>query len=68
MDENYKKDIRFLLKSFGVMTDEAIVEHIINNPNILELDLQLILQDNTNYEDKSIKKLSLEVSKKIICK
>ena len=67
-DEMCKKDIRGLLKTFGVMADEAIVGHIAKNPNVNTLNFKVILEDLTKYYDENTEKLSLEVTKSINCK
>jgi hypothetical protein len=67
-DDICKKDIRGLLKTFGVMADEAIVGHIAKNPNVNSLNFKVILEDITEYEDSNIEKLSLEITKSINCK
>jgi hypothetical protein len=67
-DEMCKKDIRGLLKTFGVMADEAIVGHIAKNPNVNTLNFKVTLEDLTKYDDENIEKLSLEVTKSINCK
>ncbi|MDG2171280.1 MAG: hypothetical protein P8L38_00750 [Gammaproteobacteria bacterium] len=67
-DEMCKKDIRGLLKTFGVMADEAIVGHIAKNPNVNTLNFKVILEDLTKYDDENTEKLSLEVTKSINCK
>ncbi len=67
-DEICKKDIRGLLKTFGVMADEAIVSHIAKNPGLSKLSLKVTLEDNTQYSDDNIEKLNLEVTKDINCK
>jgi hypothetical protein len=67
-DEMCKKDIRGLLKSFGVMADEAIVGHIATNPDVKELNLRVVLEDLTEYKNSDIDRLSLEVTKSIHCK
>ena len=67
-DEICKKDIRGLLKTFGVMADEAIVGHIAKNPNLSKLNLKITLEDNTKSSDESIEKIKLEVTKDINCK
>jgi hypothetical protein len=63
-----KKDIRGLLKTFGVMADEAIVGHIAKNPNVNTLNFKVTLEDLTKYDDENTEKLSLEVTKSINCK
>jgi hypothetical protein len=67
-DEMCKKDIRGLLKTFGVMADEAIVGHIAKNPNVNTLNFKVTLEDLTKYDDDNTEKLSLEVTKSINCK
>ncbi|MDC0482352.1 hypothetical protein OAN90_02760 [Gammaproteobacteria bacterium] len=67
-DDICKKDIRGLLKTFGVMADEAIVGHIAKNPNVNSLNFKVTLEDITEYEDSNIEKLSLEITKSINCK
>lgn len=67
-DDICKKDIRGLLKTFGVMADEAIVGHIAKNPNVNSLNLKVTLEDITEYEDSNTEKLSLEITKSVNCK
>tara|TARA_B100000900_G_scaffold155124_1_gene131781 strand:+ start:275 stop:484 length:210 start_codon:yes stop_codon:yes gene_type:complete len=67
-DDMCKKDIRALLKTFGVMADEAIVGHIAKNPTIDTLKLKVTLEDMTDYGDNDIETLELEVTKDIHCK
>ena len=67
-DDMCKKDIRGLLKSFGVMADEAIVGHIATNPNVKELNLRVVLEDLTEYKNADNARLNLEITKSIHCK
>ena len=67
-DDMCKKDIRGLLKTFGVMADEAIVGHIAKNPNVNSLNFKVTLEDITEYEDSNTEKLNLEITKTINCK
>ena len=67
-DDMCKKDIRGLLKTFGVMADEAIVGHIAKNPNVNSLNFKVTLEDITEYEDSNTEKLSLEITKSVNCK
>ncbi len=67
-DDMCKKDIRGLLKSFGVMADEAIVGHLAVNSNVKELNLRVVLEDLTEYENTETDRLSLEITKSIHCK
>lgn len=62
MDDNSRKDIRGLLKTFGVRADEAIVGHLAKNPGVGRLRLKVTLSDLTDYGDQSpAESLSLEV-------
>tara|TARA_Y100001936_G_scaffold80690_1_gene79253 strand:- start:397 stop:606 length:210 start_codon:yes stop_codon:yes gene_type:complete len=67
-DDMCKKDIRALLKTFGVMADEAIVGHIAKNPSAEILKLKVTLEDMTDYGDNNVEILELEVTKDIHCK
>ncbi len=67
-DDMCKKDIRALLKTFGVMADEAIVGHIAKNPNAEILKLKVTLEDMTDYGGSGVDVLELEVTKDIHCK
>ena len=67
-DDICKKDIRGLLKTFGVMADEAIVGHIAKNPNVKSLNFKDTLEDITEYEDSNTEKLSLEITQSVNCK
>jgi hypothetical protein len=49
MDDNSRKDIRALLKTFGVKADEAIVGHLAKNPDVSQLNLKVTLEDMTDY-------------------
>jgi hypothetical protein len=64
-DDICKKDIRGLLKTFGVMADEAIVGHIAKNPGVNTLNLKVTLEDLTEYSDPNTEKLSLVITKSI---
>ena len=67
-DEMCKKDIRGLLKTFGVMADEAIVGHIAKNPGVDNLNFKISLEDITNYDDANTERLNIEITKAIQCK
>lgn len=49
MEDNSRKDIRALLKTFGVQADEAIVQHLARNPATRMLKIKISLQDQTDY-------------------
>ena len=49
MEDNSRKDIRALLKTFGVKADEAIVGHLAKNPDVKQLNLKVTLEDMTDY-------------------
>jgi hypothetical protein len=48
-EEISRKDIRRLLKRFGVEADEAMIAHLARNPDIPMLRVRLVLQDLTDY-------------------
>ena len=50
-DEMCKKDIRGLLKSFGVMADEAIVGHIATNPDVKEFYLGMSEEGRKSFRN-----------------
>ncbi len=49
MEEITQNDIRRLLKTFGVKSDQAITAHLEQNPAVPALRLRLILEDITDY-------------------
>ena len=51
MEDNSRKGIRALLKTFGVQADEAIVGHLARNPEVSKLRLKVCLHDLTDYGD-----------------
>ena len=62
MDENSRKDIRRLLKTFGIQADEAIVAHLTNHPQVEKLHLRVTLEDLTQYDhDNPVVPLRLQV-------
>ncbi len=66
MDDNSRKDIRALLKTFGVRADEAIVGHLAKHPEINQLRLKITLEDLSNYGDSAPDEtLSLEIDGEI---
>ncbi|MBP8002890.1 MAG: hypothetical protein KA314_26615 [Chloroflexi bacterium] len=51
MEDQTRHDIRRLLKSFGIQTDEAIMAFINRYPGTTPLHVRLTLQDLTEYSD-----------------
>ena len=49
MDDRSRKDIRRILKIFGIQADEAMVAHLARNPEVDTLKVRVILQDITEY-------------------
>ena len=49
MSEENRKDIRMLLKRFGVQADEAIVRHLALLGDGVSLKLRCTLEDLTEY-------------------
>ena len=50
-DENVQKDIRRLLKTFGVQAESAILHHLQQHPGVQNLQLRIRLEDLTPYPD-----------------
>lgn len=66
MDDNSRKDIRALLKTFGVKADEAIIGHLAKNPQVTKLKLKVSLEDLTDYGSSTPSDtLSLEIESQI---
>jgi hypothetical protein len=66
MDESTRNDIRKLLKIFGVQADEAISNHLEQNPGVRLLHLRITLEDLTDYGDSPPEdKLHLEIQRQI---
>lgn len=53
MDDNMRRDIRRLLKTFGVQADQAITDHLARNPHVDGLRVRVTLEDTTDYGDAS---------------
>ena len=60
-DETAQMDIRRLLKTFGVQADTAIVEHLLNHPDVESLRLRIRLEDATDYANRTAQPLSFVV-------
>jgi len=66
MYDNSRKDIRLLLKTFGVKADEAIVGHLAKNPQVTKLKLKVTLEDLTDYGSSTPSgTLSVEINSQI---
>jgi hypothetical protein len=52
MDEQTQKDIRGLLKTFGIGADEMIQQYLAKYPQVQTLDLRITLKDMTDYGDE----------------
>lgn len=50
--DDYRDDIRRLLKTFGIQADEAVVAHLARNPDAGPLQIRLLLEDLTDYGDR----------------
>lgn len=49
MDDRSRKDIRRILKTFGIRADEAMVAHLARNPAVEALRVRVTLEDITEY-------------------
>lgn len=66
MDDNTRRDIRRLLKTFGVKADEALTAHLARNPQVDALRVRVTLKDLTDYGDSQPEgALELEVEEEI---
>lgn len=48
-DSSSRKDIRRILKTFGIRADEAMVAHLARNPHLKSLRVRVTLEDLTDY-------------------
>jgi hypothetical protein len=51
MDNNSRKDIRRMLKVFGIRADETLVAHLARHPEVATLKIRITLEDITDYGD-----------------
>lgn len=66
MKEKTRRDIRGMLKRFGVQADMAISEHLEELPGKQPLHVKITLEDLTDYEgDPPPETLYLEIEKEI---
>jgi len=49
MEDNSRKSIRRMLKSFGIKADETLVAHLALNPDVASLKIRITLEDLTDY-------------------
>jgi hypothetical protein len=49
MDGSARDDIRRLLKEFGIKADESVVAHLARQTDLDSIDIQLTLEDLTDY-------------------
>lgn len=53
MEDSSRKDIRRILKTFGIKADEAMIAHLARNPLVDKLQVRITLTDLTDYGDRS---------------
>lgn len=53
MEDTSRKDIRRILKTFGIGADEALVAHLARNPDLAGLRVRITLEDLTDYGDST---------------
>jgi ribosomal 50S subunit-associated protein YjgA (DUF615 family) len=51
MEDNSRKGIRRLLKTFGIQADEALVAFLARHPEIDALQIRITLENIGNYEN-----------------
>ena len=49
MEDNSRKSIRRILKSFGIKADETLVTYLARNPDVDNLKIRITLEDLTEY-------------------
>ncbi len=60
MDDQSRKDIRRILKTFGIRADETLVGHFARNPELSVIQVRITLEDLTKYpESLEIEPVSL---------
>lgn len=52
MDDQTQRDIRSLLKTFGIQADEAVQAHLARFPGSKPLILRITLEDMTDYGEQ----------------
>jgi hypothetical protein len=61
MEEQVQNDIRKLLKTFGVKADQTIQAYLQSHPDLAGIQVRLVLEDLTDYDDKPAETLHVEV-------
>ncbi|MCI0393323.1 MAG: hypothetical protein L0322_00110 [Chloroflexi bacterium] len=51
MEDTARRDIRRLLKTFGIQADEALTAHLERHPQMGALQVRIVLEDLTEYGD-----------------
>lgn len=51
MEDNSRKDIRRMLKTFGIKADEALSTYLGQHPELGSLQIRITLEDLTDYGD-----------------
>ena len=65
-EDNSRKDIRRILKTFGIRADESMVAYLARNPEISSIQVRLTLEDMTEYsQDPPPEKLHLTIEDEI---
>ena len=53
MEDTSRKDIRRILKTFGIGADEALVAYLARNPDLASIRVKITLEDITDYGDNT---------------
>jgi len=61
MEDNSRKSIRRLLKTFGIKADEAMVAYLARHPEIDALPVRVTLESISGDDDQPAEPLSLVV-------
>ena len=66
MEDTMRRDIRRLLRTFGVKADEALTAHMARNAEMGAFRVRVTLEDLTDYGDSTPEgKLELEIEEVI---
>ena len=65
-EDNSRKDIRRILKTFGIGADESMVAHLARNPVISSIRVRITLEDVTEYsQDPQPEKMQFTIEDEI---
>ena len=51
MEDRSRKDIRRILKTFGIRADETLVGHLARNPHLSKIRVRITLEEISGYDE-----------------